>query len=260
MENEIEIDANAIEEVAPDDGQASESDAGAELTEEELELFDYTQFADQRVRLQVNGEEIVVPLQEALAGYQRQADYTRKTQELAEQRKQAEFANAISEALEKNPAETLKMLQEAYGVAVGDALEPEEEEWLDPAEQKLREMERRLAVFEEERAMQELQRTLDSLQTRYGEAFNADEVVARALAEGNNDLEAVFKKIAFDKVFAVASESQKKLSEEEARIQAKRDAAIISGGTSSKQTAAPKSQAPKSVFEAFEQARKSLNL
>lgn len=260
MENEIELDANAIDEVAPEEGQVSESDAGAELTEEELELFDHTQFADQMVRLQVNGEEVVVPLQEALAGYQRQADYTRKTQELAEQRKQAEFAHAISEALEKNPAETLKMLQEAYGVAVEDSYEQEEEEWLDPAEKKLREMERRLAVFEEERALQEVQRTVESLQARYGEAFNPDEVIARALADGTTDLEATFKKIAFDRVFATASESQKRLSEEESRIQAKRDAAIISGGTSAKQTVAPKTQAPKSVFEAFELAKKAHNL
>ncbi len=83
---------------------------------------------------------------------------------------------------------------------------------------------------------------------------------AKALAIGSTDLEAVFKQIAFDKVFDKAAVTSKVKSEEEARLQAKRDAAIVSGATSGKQTTAPVSAAPKSVFEAFEQAKRTLNL
>lgn len=261
MEN-LNID-DTIETVdAPSDGQGVEADVVAEATEEEFDLFDYTQYADNRVRLQVDGEEVVVPLKEALAGYQRQADYTRKTQELSEQRKQIQYAAALQEALDKDPATTLQLLQEAYGVAVQTPSDDDwgADEWEDPSNQQIKSLEQRLAVFEQERAMTELERTIESLQARYGEAFDADEVVAKALATGSTDLEAVFKQIAFDKVFEKAAVTSKAKSEEEARLQAKRDAAIVSGATSGKQTTPPVSAAPKSVFEAFEQAKRSLNL
>ena len=57
--------------------EVDESDAGA--SEEELEFFDIDQFKDSHVRVKVDGEELIVPLSEAVAGYQRNADYTRKT-------------------------------------------------------------------------------------------------------------------------------------------------------------------------------------
>jgi len=261
MENTNIDDAIEIEDT-PDAGQGVEEEIAAEATEEELNLFDYSQYADNIVRLQVDGQEVTVPLKEALAGYQRQADYTRKTQELSEQRKQIQYAAALQEALEKDPATTLQMLQEAYGVSAQTPSDDDwgADEWEDPSNQHLKSLEQRIAVFEQERAMSELERTIESLQARYGDAFDADQVVAKALATGSTDLEAVFKQIAFDKVFEKAAVSTKAKSEEEARLQAKRDASIVSGATSGKQTAAPVSAAPKTVFEAYQQAQRQLNL
>ena len=246
----------------PIDGQGVEAEVVAEATEEDIDLFDYTQYNDNFVRLQVDGEEVVVPLKEALAGYQRQADYTRKTQELSEQRKQIQYAAALQEALDKDPATTLQLLNEAYGLTNQTSNDDdwETDDWVDPSTQQLKSLEQRIAIFEQERAMTELERTIESLQARYGEAFDADEVVAKALATGSTDLETVFKQIAFDKVFEKASVTSKAKSEEESRVEAKRQAAIVSGATSSKQSAAPISAAPKTVFEAFEQAKRSLNL
>lgn len=63
-----------------------EAEAPAEQPEPEAE----TPEDDPLVKIKVNGEEIEVPLSELKNGYQRQADYTRKTMEVAEQRKQAE--------------------------------------------------------------------------------------------------------------------------------------------------------------------------
>lgn len=245
-----------------EDGQGVEAEVVAEATEEDIDLFDYTQYSDNFIRLQVDGEEVVVPLKEALAGYQRQADYTRKTQELSEQRKQIQYAAALQEALEKDPATTLQLLSETYGLTTQTSNDDDWEmtDWEDPSTQQLKSLEQRIAIFEQERAMTELERTIESLQARYGEAFDADEVVAKALATGSTDLETVFKQIAFDKVFEKASVTSKAKSEEEARVEAKRQAAIVSGATSSKQSAAPISAAPKTVFEAFQQAQRQLNL
>lgn len=257
---EINIASTIDDETNPiASGQVGEEvEVQAETPEQELELFDYTEIADKVIKLQVDGEEVVVPVKEALAGYQRQADYTRKTQELSEQRKQVQYASALAEALQNDPAATLQLLNQQYGLSA----QPQEEEdaWIDPAEQQLRQLEQRIAAFEQSKAMDELTRTIDTLQSKYGEDFDADEVVAKALATGSTDLESVFKQITFDKVYSKASEATKKLSEEQARLQSKRSAAIVSGGTAAKSPVTTQTAQPKSVFEAFENAKRALNL
>jgi hypothetical protein len=255
---EINIASTIDDETNPiASGQVGEEvEVQAETPEQEQELFDYTEIADKVIKLQVDGEEVVVPVKEALAGYQRQADYTRKTQELSEQRKQVQYASALAEALQNDPAATLQLLNQQYGVVT----QPQEDEWIDPAEQQLRQLEQRIAAFEQSKAMDELTRTIDTLQSKYGEDFDADEVVAKALATGSTDLESVFKQITFDKVYSKASEATKKLSEEQARVQSKRSAAIVSGGTAAKAPVTTQTAQPKSVFEAFENAKRTLNL
>ena len=256
MSNEDINNASASTEVIDpiiEDGQVDETgEAQAETPVEEQELFDYTEIADKVIKLQVDGEEVVVPVKEALAGYQRQADYTRKTQELSEQRKQIQYAAALAEALQNDPAATLQLLQQQYGIAN----QPQEEEWLDPAEQQFRSLEQRIAAFEQQKALDELTRTIDSLQGKYGDDFNADEVVATALAKGSTDLEAVFKQITFDKVYSKATDAQKKLMDEQSRVQAKRQAAVVTGGAAAKAPVVPAKAAPKTVFEAFQEAKK----
>ena len=249
-DNNIANPENVIDPIA--DGQVDEvTEVIAETPEQEQELFDYTEIADKVIKLQVDGEDVVVPVKEALAGYQRQADYTRKTQELSEQRKQVQYASALAEALQNDPAATLQLLQQQYGVVT----KPEEDEYLDPAEKQMQQLEQRIAAFEQSKAMDELTRTIDSLQSKYGSDFDADEVVATALAKGATDLEAIFKQIAFDKVYSKASEATKKLSDEQSRLDSKRQAGIVSGASSAK-TSSAKLAAPKTVFEAFEQAKK----
>jgi hypothetical protein len=255
---EINIASTIDDETNPiASGQVGEEvEVQAETPEQEQELFDYTEIADKVIKLQVDGEDVVVPVKEALAGYQRQADYTRKTQELSEQRKQVQYASALQEALQSDPAATLQLLNQQYGVAT----QPQEDEWMDPAEQQLRQLEQRIAAFEQSKAMDELTRTIDTLQSKYGEDFDTDEVVAKALATGSTDLESIFKQITFDKVYSKASEATKKLSEEQARVQSKRSAAIVSGGTAAKSPVTTQTAQPKSVFEAFENAKRTLNL
>ena len=263
LENNDNIDNIASSENAVDpvvDGQVDEvTEVMAEATQEELDLFDYTEVVDKVIKLQVDGQEVMVPLKEALSGYQRQADYTRKTQELAEQRKQVQYATALQEALQQDPAGTLQLLQQQLGVTLIQDQQVEEE-YLDPSEKQLQQLEQRIATFEQQKAMDDLTKTIDSLQGKYGDDFDADEVVAKALATGSTDLEAVFKQINFDKVYSTASEAKKKLTEEQSRVGAKRSASVVSGGSAAKQGVAVKTPKPTSVFEAFEQAKKTLNL
>lgn len=246
------------EEAAPQDGQVAETElATAETPQEEYDFLEVTELGEKYVKLQVDGEEVAVPISEALAGYQRQADYTRKTQELSEQRKQLQFAATLQQALQNDPENTLRLLQAQYQVAP-KAEEPAEEEWLTEEEKQVRELSSRLNALEHERAMEALVKTIESLESKYGDEFNADEVVFKASQLGTTDLEAVFKQMAFDKVYAQKSEASKKLAEEQERLNAKRGASIVAGSTSSRSGTAPQSAPPKSVFEAFEQAKRQL--
>jgi hypothetical protein len=246
------------EQPTPDTEQLVEADeAQAETSDEEVDLLDVTEIADKVVKLQVDGEEIAIPVKEALAGYQRQADYTRKTQEISEQRKQLQFAATLQEALQKDPENTLRLLNQQFGKNQPTAVTPEEEEYLTPEEQQVRQLNQRLAALEQERAMDALVKTIDTLQEKYGDEFNADEVVFRANQLGTTDLEAVFKSIAFDKVYAEKTKASKKLAEEQERLNAKRNASVVSSGASAK-TSAPKSAPPKSIHEAFEMTKRQL--
>jgi predicted metal-dependent hydrolase len=217
------------------EGQLQEvQDAVDALTDEQIELLPVDEFGDKYVTVTVDGEEVRVPLKEALSGYQRQADYTRKTQELSEQRRQVQFGAALQEALQKNPKETLDLLSQHYGLAQQAASE-EEELYVDPVEKQYRQLEQRVQAFEQQKAMDELERTVQSLEQRYGSDFDANEVVAKALALGSTDLEAVYKQIAFDKVYEDAKAlrliREKKAVEAQQITDAKRQAAVASGGT-----------------------------
>lgn len=87
-------------EQAEDDGEDEEADADAE----EAEQLDLP--PDALVTVKVNGKEEQIPLKEAIAGYQRQADYSRKTAELAENRRVLE-AEAQAIRIERAQYEAL---------------------------------------------------------------------------------------------------------------------------------------------------------
>ena len=63
--------------------------------------------AGESYTVKVDGSEEQVSLDELRDGYQRQADYTRKTQELASERSRLQQAEAIVQSLEADPAGTL---------------------------------------------------------------------------------------------------------------------------------------------------------
>lgn len=108
-DTEVEdLDDNSDEEV--ESGETEESDESDDEVEDASDSETYT--------VKVDGETVEVTLKEALAGYQRQADYTRKMQALAEERKQFEEASeeiggvlqqvqALDEAWAEDPVQVL---------------------------------------------------------------------------------------------------------------------------------------------------------
>ena len=108
-------EAEEVEEEAPEE-QEEEGQAEEETEEEvEEEEFDVVAEEDLKYTIKVDGEELEVGIEELKNGYQRQADYTRKSQALAEQRKETEAIQSERQRLEQERqmyANGLQMLQE----------------------------------------------------------------------------------------------------------------------------------------------------
>ena len=250
--SEIYDDAPSVD-PAIDSGQV-EGDVGETSYEEEpVDFFPVDEYADKYVRVTVDGEELSVPLREAIGGYQRQADYTRKTQELAEQRKQMQFAATIQQALDNDPQRTIDLLREHYGLNQQEQL-PEDDIFMDPWERQYRELESRVRSFEEQQAMSELERTLNSLQQKYGEDFNPSEVVSAALAMGT------YKQIAFDRLVNNRQVQQQQAVQKEQQIREAKRAANIVSGTSGAASASTISDGVTSLRDAYALAKKELGI
>ena len=115
-------EAEEVEEEAPEEeeGQAEEE------TEEEVEEEEETEIVaeeDLKYTIKVDGEELEVGIEELKNGYQRQADYTRKSQALAEQRKETEAIQSERMRLEQERqmyANGLQMLQEQQAAKLNE--------------------------------------------------------------------------------------------------------------------------------------------
>ena len=123
-ETEATVDEEVVEEIQEDEVETEEDSVEEETTEEVEETEETVDEVEEEVeeevepetyKVKVNGEEFEVDIDELKAGYQRQSDYTRKSQELAEQRKQTEAINEERIRLEQERqmyANALQMLEQ----------------------------------------------------------------------------------------------------------------------------------------------------
>lgn len=284
-----ELNATA-EVVAPSEGvdpapseptvEAASEGGQVEVTEPVVEpevteppaAIDLDEYGNHVVPIKVDGEETHVPLAELRNGYMRQADYTKKTQEVA-------FWQQVDTAL-RNPATApaaMQYLQETFGVQAANqvaaqAAEPQ----VDPIEEITDPVERRLATIEShfeaqaaaqqrDQATQILNNTIAELSSRYDD-FDAQAVVSAAVHQGISDpaqLETVYKLMAFDKLKAStdaqAQVASQKQAEEAARQAAAAQAAQVVGSGASANSGdvggTVTTSKPKTVREAFAQAK-----
>ena len=120
-------ESDAEDEEDQDDGSDSEEDAEDESEDEEEDDSDDEDSDEsaldlsRKVKTKVNGEEVEITLDEALKGYSRTADYTRKTQEAAEVRKAAVTEREAASAAREQYAKRLQQVEEM--------LTPQEPDW-----------------------------------------------------------------------------------------------------------------------------------
>ena len=206
--------------------------------------------------VKIDGEEQQVTLEELQNGYQRQADYTRKTQEIAVERERLQQAEAIVSALENDPSGTLQTLARSFNVDTFDQPQTDEDGYeLDATEKKLVELESKLAKQEQAQRVQQVEREVDTLQEKYGE-FDRKELLNHALKHGIPNLEAAYTHMRFNEVKSTAD----KLTQEQEITNKKREAAVVApgGSTQSGTTPEPTPQVT-SLREAFALAKQQLN-
>lgn len=219
-------------------GDIDDVDQGSEDGDD---FFDLDSYASQKVRIKVDGEDVVVSLSELTNGYSRHADYTRKTQELARQRSELQTVAAIKQALDNDPIGTLKVLSDFYGAdtppgkgtqqaPVSRSADPWDDDFDDdPSPQedpRIAAYEQRLARIEAKERQQLVEAQLQALSLAHDD-FDPEAVLSTAIRLGIDDLEAAY---------AVESYGRKRQAgqREEQRTTAKRDAQVVSGGRSAR--------------------------
>ena len=244
----------------PEDMDLTES-AGADTLEASTEFT--TEPSDEEMyTIKVDGSEEEVSLSELQNGYQRQADYTRKTQELAAERERLQQAETIAQALESDPEGTLRALGSAFGVSGNMPDAPREsadsgmwEEPDDPMAQRLARIESQLEHQQSLTRQQALDKEVTGLKDRYGD-FDENALFSHALKERIPNLEAAYAHMNFGEVAGAAA----KLQADKDVTEAKRDASVVAGGktTASGAVAAKGSdKPPSSIREAFSLAKQA---
>ena len=211
--------------------------------------------------VKIDGVEQLVPLEELQNGYQRQADYTRKTQELARERERLTQAEAIVQALEADPQAAISALGDAFGVSMGNQNpQPSYEndyaaDDMDPDEVRLRRIE--TAIEEQNRAQRQdnLSKEMDGIRSKYETDIGESELYAHALKHNIGNLDAAYAHLDYENMLGSAQAEQ-----QEAQIlEDKRAANVVEatpGSTSSNVTRAV--TAVNSIQDAFALARQEL--
>ena len=230
--------------------QSTTTDAQQQV--EYLEIDD--DLANRHVRIKVDGEEVSVPLREALSGYSRTADYTQKTQQLAEQRRQAEEALVLQQAMQAAPGLTVQILASRAGVSVEEflgmtpaqqqaATQQQQQEYDDPLEKAIaEERQARLALearLAQQEADQHLREQVNGLKQRYQLDDNqVREVVTQAFQMGlpPQMLSFVYESMAFQKLTAQQQARQEFNGQQSQQEQARQAAAaaaaqVVGAGT-----------------------------
>lgn len=288
LEDGLTDDQAPVEEPVAEDGPVDDGGAGAEALPEPEPEIDYLELDDslasKYVKLKVDGEERSVPLKEALDGYNSNSVATKRFQEAAELKQQAEQALILQQALQSDPGLTIRILAQRADMSVEEFLgltpaqqqkaiddNATEDEYVDPLERKLANLERQLQEEREFRLRQDadnrLMGAVNGLKQQYGiDDDQARAVVARAyeMGVGPDMFPLIYESMAYQ-VQQQAAAQQTAAQEAEAarrRAAAQSAQATVSTGAgvaASSQTTDASTQ-PKNPREAVEQALASLGI
>lgn len=186
--SDVDSEIDSIEDTDVDDlAESDDDDAPADV-------FDFDSIKDKTISVTVQGETFEVPLSELRNGYMRQADYTRKTQQVAADAKVVQWAHDLQEAFRTDPQGSIRFLQQQFGVLDSDVAEDDPYEFLDPefkpivnelqqTKQQLAELQRQQQQASEQRAIAEAQSELERMKSKYSD-FDPMQVLPIAIDNG----------------------------------------------------------------------------
>lgn len=191
-------------------GEQPTPDPTSEVTEPKAETTETVAPADDSptYTVKVDGEEQTVSLAELQNGYMRQADYTRKTQAVADQQSRLETLDRFETALERDPEGTLKNLAAQYNLDLGSGRtqsEPSDvdDDWDDVPASVRKELEdlrswkseidsQRLSEAEAQQ-MAQIDADIEKIRTNYNEPdLPEDQLLQYAVERSIGDLEAAY--------------------------------------------------------------------
>lgn len=146
---------------------------------------EYSDDSDPTFTVVVDGREQEVPMDELLKGYQRQSDYTRKTQDVARQREDAAQALQLVQQLQNDPEGTLEVLRQ-HLVSDGDIGED-----IDPVEARLAQHDKFIAEQRDAEFEVWLQGEISDLQGKYPN-LDGESTIEWALENNIPNLEAAY--------------------------------------------------------------------
>ena len=223
---ETSVDVSDDSEVDDADEDIDEQDdAGSDSDDAPEDVFDFDSIKDKTVSVTVNGETFEVPLAELRNGYMRQADYTRKTQQVAADADVLKWAREMQEAFRVDPAGSIRYLQEQFGLQTQNVdpfedVDPEVKPIVDElrrTQQELAELRRQSQSLQASRVDAEVQAELDSMRSRYQD-FDPMQVLPIAIENG----------LSMDKAYKLWKADKLEVDlriAEEARIKAEKAAA-----------------------------------
>jgi hypothetical protein len=232
-----------------------EATESAAVDSPELPITEPTETSGYTVK--VDGEQQQVSLEELQSGYQRQADYTRKTQELASERQRLQQAETIVSALEADPQGTLAALGNALGVADSPVPQDDVSSWEDedPTAQRVAHLEAQVARQAQTHRKQALDKEVSRLKGQYGN-FDEQALFKHALDNKIANLEAAYTHMNFNGLAGYAG----KLQRDQETLEAKRGGAPVEGGKTVQQGTVVDGSPKKvtSLREAFALAKQEL--
>lgn len=295
LDTSVIDDTTQAETPAPTDGGQETGIEATENTEapaaepvpdpEPIDYLDTSEIGDRMVKLTIDGEEVDVPLNEALKGYNSNAAATKRFQEAAKMREEAADALNLARAVQGDPGLTMRVLASQQGLTVEQFLnltpaqqeavaqkEPEPE-FSDPLERALYEerkareqLEQRISqqeqYYERQQADTALQQAIGGLKNQFGAAEeDVKEVVAQAyqLGVGIESFPMIYQSQQYQKLQARTQAQQDVQSSQQAQEQARRQAAaqasqVVGTGSGATGTAPQQVVRPMSAEEAVRSA------
>lgn len=176
-DNEVSTETSDDSEVdSSEDIETDDVEADVEDDDTPEDVFDFDSIKDKTVSVTVNGETFEVPLSELRNGYMRQADYTRKTQQVAADTQVLQWARDMQEAFRTDPAGSIKYLQEQFGLLEQNDpwadVDPEVKPIVDElkrTQQELAQLRQQTQQFANDKVSMQVQSELESVQAKYSD-------------------------------------------------------------------------------------------